>query len=74
MMQVDKKKKVLRTFSKSGCCWHQTQEFMVVSNRPRKVYEYTEDAMLGDGKVRIETRRRVNGKWRVSSKTIREKN
>lgn len=72
-MEVDKKKKVLRTFSKSGCCWHQTQEFKIVNNRPQKVYEFTEDAMAADGKVHIEIRRRVSGKWRVSKKTERKK-
>ena len=73
-MEVDKKKLVLRTFSKSGCCWHQTQEFKVVNNRPYKVFEYTENAMAADGKVHIETRRRVGGKWRVSKKIERKQN
>jgi hypothetical protein len=74
MMEVDKKKHVLRTYSKSGCCWHQMQEFKVVNNRPYKVYEYTEDAMAADGKVHIETRKRIGGKWRVSKRTERKRN
>lgn len=74
IVDVDKKKRVLRVFSKSGCCWHQTQEFKVVNNRPYKVFEYTEDAMAADGKVHIETRRRIGGKWRVSKKIARKQN
>lgn len=66
MFEVDRKKKVLRTFSKSGCCWHQTEEFRVVNNRPRKVLEVTEDAAQGNGKVAITTRTLVGGRWKKS--------
>lgn len=68
-MEIDKKKKVLRTFSKSGCCWHQTEEFVVAGNRPRKVYEWTQDASIADeNKVKITTKRLVKGKWRITVK------
>lgn len=68
-VEVDKKKKVLRGFSKSGCCWHQTEEFAVVNNRPKKIYEYTEDASISDeSKVKLTTKRLVGGKWRTSVK------
>ena len=67
--EVDKKKKVLRTFSKSGCCWHQTEEFAVVNNRPKKVYEWTQDATIADeNKVKITTKRLIKGKWRTTVK------
>ncbi len=49
MFEIDKKKKVLRNFSKSGCCWHQTEEFAVIGNRPKKVLEITEDATVAGG-------------------------
>lgn len=69
MMEVDKKKNVLRTSSKSGCCWHQTEEFAVVGNRPKKVYEWTQDASIADtDKVKITTKKFVAGKWRTSVK------
>ena len=71
-MEVDKKKKVLRGFSKSGCCWHQTEEFAVVNNRPKKVYEYTEDASVpDDNKVKLTTKKLVGGKWRTTVKYVK---
>ncbi len=72
MLEVDKKKKVLRNFSKDGCCWHQTEEFSVVGNRPKKVFEETEDARAEVGKrVRITTRKLVRGRWRTSVKYVK---
>jgi hypothetical protein len=69
MFEVDKTKKMLMKSSKSGCCWHRTEGFSVLSNRPRKVYELTEDATGADGKwVRITTKRLVGGKWRTASR------
>lgn len=66
-MAVDKKKKVLRVFSKSGCCLHSTEEYKVVNgNRLKKVYEMEENAMIADeNKVQITTSRLVNGKWQT---------
>jgi len=66
--EVDRKKKTLTRFTKSGCCWHQTQTFDVVGGRPRLVYELTEDAMRGDDLVRITTRNLVAGKWRSTTR------
>ena len=72
MFEVDKKKKVLRTFSKSGCCWHQTKEFSVVGNRLKKVFEETEDATIPDEKrVRITTGKLVKGRWRTSVRYVK---
>jgi hypothetical protein len=74
-MTVDKKKKVLRVFSKGGCCLHTTEEFKVVNDRPKKVYEYLEDATIADEKrVRITTKRMVNGKWQTSVKYVKREN
>ena len=68
-MEVDKKKKVLQTLSKSGCCWHQTEEFAVVNDRPKKVFEETEDATVADeAKVKITTKKLVKGRWRTMVK------
>lgn len=71
-VEVDKKKKVLRGFSKSGCCWHQTEEFAVINNRPKKVYEYTEDASIPDeSKVKLTTKRLIGGRWRTTVKYVK---
>lgn len=71
MFEVDKSRKVLRTFDKSGCCWHVTEEYSVVGNRPKKVFEVVEDATIADEtKVLITTKKLVGGKWRTSSKKV----
>jgi len=46
-----------------------TEEFAVVNNRPQKVLEIEEDATIAnEKKVKITTKRLVNGRWR---KTVR---
>ena len=72
MFTVDKKTKTLETFTKSGCCWHQTTRYKVVNNRPKKVYVFTEDA-LGDGEnMRLITETLLpNGKWKKTTKTVK---
>lgn len=60
----------IKTFNKSGCCWHQTTRYKIVNNRPRKVYVFTEDAAGADGeKVVLTTERLVGGRWRTKTKT-----
>lgn len=72
MFEVNKKKKMLYTFSKSGCCWHQAEGFSVVGNRPKKVFEETEDATIADEKkVKITTRKLVGGRWRATVKYVK---
>jgi hypothetical protein len=69
MFEVDAEQRVLRTSGKSGCCYHVTEEFSVVKNRPRKVFEVIEDATIADEKrVKITTRKLVNGRWRTRVK------
>jgi len=69
MFEVDKKKKILTTFSKSGCCWHKTEQYTVVANRPVKIFEEVEDASIADEeRVKITTRRRVKGRWKTTVK------
>jgi len=71
MFEVDVKRKVIGTFSKSGCCWHMTREFSVINNRPKKVLEISEDATIAnEKKVRITTKKLVNGRWRMSVKYV----
>ncbi len=72
MFEVDKKKKVLRTFDKSGCCWHVTEEFSVVNNRPLKVFIEEEDATIEDvTKVKVTTKTLVKGKWQTKVKYVK---
>lgn len=72
MFEVDKKKKVLRTFSKSGCCWHQKKEFSIVGSRLKKVFEETEDATIPDEKrVKITTKKLINNRWRTSVRYVK---
>jgi hypothetical protein len=69
MFEVDRKRRVIRTSQKSGCCMHQTEEFKYFGSRLVKVFDEYEDAFSTGGKrVEITTRRLVNGKWR---KTVR---
>jgi len=75
MFEVDAKRKILRVVSKSGCCLHQVVEFAVVNNAPRKVFEELEDATIPDEtRVKITTKRLVNGKWQTSVKYQKREN
>jgi hypothetical protein len=72
MFMVDKAKKTLETFDKSGCCWHITERYAVVSNRPVKIFEEIEDANIPDEtKVKITTKTLVNGKWKTAVKYVK---
>jgi hypothetical protein len=69
MFEADAEQKVLRASGKSGCCYHVTAEFSVVRNSPRKVFEVIEDATIPDEKkVKVTTRKLVNGRWRTKVK------
>ena len=67
MFDVDKEKRQLETFDKSGCCWHITERYNIVANRPVKVWEEVEDATIQDQtKVKVTTKTLVNGRWKTS--------
>jgi hypothetical protein len=73
----DPKKKLLVAYSKSGCCFHQTDKFRVVKNRPVLVESIIEDAFSGEGKfVTITTKRLVGGRWvkKVRKEKMKEEN
>jgi hypothetical protein len=72
MMEVDRKKRVLRTSSKSGCCLHATMEFKVVNGRPKKVFSELEDAMQDEKRIVITTQTLVNGKWRSKTRYVKK--
>lgn len=72
MFETNKKKKMHYVFTKSGCCWHQTQGFDVLRGRPRKVYEFTEEARYGDSsEVEITTMKLIRGRWRTWIKHVK---
>lgn len=69
MFEVNKKRKIISTFSKSGCCWHIAEEYKIVNDRPVKIFEEIEDATLPEGdKVKITTRRLIKGRWKTTVK------
>ena len=71
MFTVDKKAKQLETFDKDGCCWHITERYAIMGGRPVKVFEEIEDARIADEKkVKVTTKRLVNGKWKTSVKFV----
>ncbi|HEX8289679.1 MAG TPA: hypothetical protein VF556_16980 [Pyrinomonadaceae bacterium] len=73
LFDVDKKNKTIETFTKSGCCWHQTTRYRVINNRPKKVYAFTEDATAANDKVILTTETLNAGKWRKTKKTVLRK-
>lgn len=71
----DPKKKQLSVYSKSGCCYHETEVYRLARGRPVLVEKVSEEATgVGDGDevlVTTTTRKRVGRRWVV--KTKREK-
>ena len=66
MFTVDKKNKTLETFDKSGCCWHITERYKVVNDRPIKVFEEVEDATNPDSsRMKVTTKKLVAGRWQT---------
>ncbi len=71
MFQVDRGRKRLVTYAKSGCCWHLSVEYSVVPGRGLvKVHELEEDAQDGQF-VTVTTRDLVNGRWVTKAKKHR---
>ena len=71
MFTVDREKKQLETFDKSGCCLHITERYSVTRGRLVKVFEEVEDATIpNETKVKITTKTRVNGKWKTRVKYV----
>ncbi len=72
MFGVDKEKKTLETFGKSGCCWHVATRYSVVAGRPVKIWEEVEDATIQDEtKIKVTTKTLVNGRWKTSVKYVK---
>jgi hypothetical protein len=69
---VEPKKKELVAFSKSGCCYHETEKYKVINNSPVLVEKIIEEA--GEDVVKVTTRRLRNGRWikRVSKERSKQ--
>lgn len=63
LFSVEAKKRRLVATSKSGCCFHQTDTYKVVGDRPVLVEEIIEDLMGTPGYAVTTTRRLVGGRW-----------
>lgn len=73
MFQIDKKRKRIITFSKSGCCWHLTTEYTFIPNKGLvKVFELEEDAQNSD-LVTVSTRKLIKDKWETKVKKYKIK-
>lgn len=66
---VDKKTKTITTFTKSGCCWHQSSTYQLANDKPVLIEEVTEGYTADGESVVLTTREWVNGKWKVTEKT-----
>jgi len=73
---VDSKKRQLLAYSKSGCCYHETEVYKVIHNKPVLAEKIIEEASGDDATgyvVKVTTRKLLNGKWvkRVTRKRVR---
>lgn len=72
MFTTNKKTKAIETFTKSGCCRHQTTRYKVINNRPKKKYVFTGDAMSSGEDMKLITETLLqNGKWKKATKTVK---
>ena len=63
MFQIDGKNRHLVTFSRSGCCHHETVEYAVSNNLPVPVSRVIEDGTREPNSVVVSHETYVNGKW-----------
>jgi hypothetical protein len=60
----DVERHLLIAYSKSGCCYHETEEYQLVNSKPILVEKIIEDATTGNrGSVKVTTKKLINGKW-----------
>lgn len=68
MFETDRKRSRIITYSKSGCCWHQKAEYIVVPKKGLKlVYLLEEDATEGEF-VKVKTKELIKNKWKITTK------
>lgn len=67
---IDRERKRLITFAKSGCCYHEKSEYIVQANQPIEVKREIEDATGGSSDpdmVLLSTEELVDGQWKTTS-------
>lgn len=72
---VEKKERRIVALSKSGCCYHETEKYRVVNNRPvlvEKIIEDATDGRAGEGYALVTTRRRVGRRWVERTRKVRQ--
>ena len=68
MFETDSKRSRIITYSKSGCCWHQKAEYIVVPKKGLKlVYLLEEDATEGEFVI-VKTKELIKNKWKTTTK------
>ena len=68
LFSVDPKTQTLTTFTKSGCCWHQSSVWKIDQNKPVLIEEITEEADISADHptLLITTRKWVNDAWQTT--------
>ena len=71
----DAKRHLLIAYSKSGCCYHETEMYQIINSKPILVEKIIDDATAGRGGIgKITTKKLINGKWvtRVRKEKLNE--
>jgi len=71
LFDIDPTTKTLTSFTKSGCCWHQSSVWEVHNDKPVLIQEVTEDATVGDSMMLISTRKLLNGQWQTTEQKVK---
>ncbi len=73
MFETDNVRKRIITYSKSGYCWHQKSEYIVVPKKRLKlVYSLEEDATGGEF-VKVTSKELIKNKWQTKIKNYKLK-
>lgn len=73
MVEVDKKHKLIKTFTKSGAAFHMDRHFRIIPGKGLQSVYVREEQVLPDGRLRITRKRLTKGKWQTSVKTYTAK-
>lgn len=68
LFAVDPENQTLTTFTKSGCCWHQSSTWKIDQNKPVLIEEITDGEDIGAEQPTrlITTRKWTNGEWQTT--------
>ncbi|MEQ9770429.1 lysozyme inhibitor LprI family protein [Pectobacterium jejuense] len=71
LFDIDEKSKIITTFTKSGCCWHQWSAYQIANNQPVLIAETTEAYSEEKQAMVATTRELVGGKWKVKEEIVK---